>query len=198
MAEVTEWGILFQAAMVRAIRAGQKTQTRRPLYALTKNLGRGTWDRRYSPPSATPPLYHRWTLSRWHKAKAGDLLWVRETWASIVDGPWQADHFIYAADGNEGWKHGWKPSIHMPRVACREEPTLTEVRIQRLHDISAEDALAEGIVQLPDGGYGLPGGSFYSYGDPANSYLQLWDAINGDAADNPWVVALSFKRNQQC
>lgn len=84
----------------------------------------------------------------------------------------------------------------MPRWASRILLEVTEVRVQRLQEISREDALAEGIVQLADGGFGLPAGEFYHAADPRQSYFALWESINGTGTveANPWVWAVSFNR----
>lgn len=90
----------------------------------------------------------------------------------------------------------WKrPAIFMPRAASRISLEVTEVRVERLQDISEVDALAEGIVQLGDGGYGLPAGEHYHAADPRQSYFSLWEEINGPGSveSDPWVWAVSFK-----
>lgn len=93
----------------------------------------------------------------------------------------------------------WRPSIHMPRWASRITLEITGVRVERLTNISEADALAEGIVQLPDGGYGLPDGSHYHGADPRESYLKLWETINGDdsVAANPLVWVVTFTPTAQ-
>lgn len=92
----------------------------------------------------------------------------------------------------------WKPSIHMPRWASHILLAVTDVRVERLQDISEADALAEGIVRLRDGGYGLADTTHYHYTDPRNSYWSLWESINGAGSveANPWVWAVSFKQVQ--
>lgn len=114
--------ILFQGAMVRAILDGSKTQTRRPLYVLTKNIDRACFDRRY-PPSygdgewPNVPLNHAWTLSSWRHAQLGDRLWVREAWrvgakfdrTKPSDIPERSCSVLYGAGGSaantsDGWR----------------------------------------------------------------------------------------------
>ena len=94
-----------------------------------------------------------------------DRLWVRETWARtrVHQDHTERDWFVYlTGDNTTDYGGPWKPSIHMPRKASRILLDVTGVRVERLQDISEADALAEGIVQLKDGGYGLPAGEPYN------------------------------------
>lgn len=90
----------------------------------------------------------------------------------------------------------WQPSIHMPRWASRLTLTVTDVRVERLQDISVTDAIAEGVTQEKVGAHvgwsGRPDGGIWP--DPANAYWDLWDYVNGEGAWdlNPWVVAYTF------
>jgi len=89
----------------------------------------------------------------------------------------------------------WKPSIHMPRWASRILLEITDVRVERLQDVSEADALAEGIVRQRDDGFGLADTTHYHSADPRMSYWSLWEAINGPGSveANPWVWAVSFR-----
>jgi hypothetical protein len=123
----------------------------------------------------------------------GDVLWVRET---LKRAP---DVWTYAADGAEvGWPArqglaGKTPntvvSIHMPRDACRLRLRITDVRVERLNDISEVDALAEGIPADLMEWDGRPT-------TPVEGYASLWNHINGPGSwdANPWVWAVSFER----
>jgi len=146
----------------------------------------------------------------------GDRLWVRETHCVMphpsdigftqndIPHTWdgacaQAGRVIYHADPGsivsiDGMR--WRPSIHMLRKHSRITLEITAVRVERLHDISEADAIAEGIARLADGGYGLPDGSHYHATDPRISYLSLWGAINGqESVDaNPFVWVIEFAR----
>jgi hypothetical protein len=107
---------------------------------------------------------------------------------------------IYRATDNPN-SYSWRPGIHMPRWASRLTLTVLDVRVQRLQDISEEDAIAEGIGSNP-----VQEGTWIDYpertsaagwSDPRKSFRSLWDSINGRREgaswnDNPWVVALSF------
>jgi hypothetical protein len=145
----------------------------------------------------------------------GDRLWVREAWAPNEVAPgepiFRADYgqangvqSYNLRDGScEAAVSNWRPSIHMPRWVSRLTLTVTDVRVQRLNDISEEDAIAEGIDM--DQAPGTAAWGWHDYGrgdslakryfaDPRNSYRTLWNSIHGpDAwAANPWVCALTF------
>ncbi|MBS3048155.1 hypothetical protein [Enterobacter mori] len=113
-------------------------------------------------------------------------------------------HAIYAADGDftwgddDGYEDGrscWKPSIHMPRAACRILLEITGVRVERLNSISQEDAQAEGMELTgwrptysdPDSG-----GEVWT---PYDNFAQLWESIYGEESwqTNPWVWVIEFK-----
>ncbi|BBP82421.1 hypothetical protein PHLH8_20630 [Pseudomonas sp. Pc102] len=91
-----------------------------------------------------------------------------------------------AAEPNKIWRH--RPSIHMPRWASRILLEITDVRVERLQDISDEQALAEGVDQTNTS---IPGYARQRFQD-------LWGAINGAGSwdANPWVWAISFRRIQ--
>jgi hypothetical protein len=88
----------------------------------------------------------------------------------------------------------WIPSIHMPRWASRLTLTVTDVRVQRLHEISDDDAVAEGCECDSDGWRDYLFPSTQCCGTARDSYRTLWNSLHGpDAWDaNPWVVAVSF------
>lgn len=105
-------------------------------------------------------------------------------------------HAIYAADGDftwgddDGYEDGrscWKPSIHMPRAACRILLEVTGVRVERLRDLSEDDAKSEGITP-PSGGV-LPGWEYRI------NFRDLWMSIYGSDnwEANPWVWVIEFK-----
>lgn len=197
---MTERPILFSAPMVRAILAGAKTQTRRIMkpqpideasaaggaHIRHKSLGDVGID-------ALVPQVMRY-------GAVGDMLWVRETWAPQVDCQLSADRWTrlgvhhgpkplvhFAADGGvRPWIIEWRPSIHMPRWASRIRLRITNVRVERLQDISRGDAMAEGCP-FPNMAQGP---------DPRQWYAELWEQINGAGSwdRNPWVWALSFGR----
>lgn len=188
--------ILFSAPMVRALLAGTKTQTRRiikcPAYYQIEEKDDGKpW-----------PWMYDGERDRDHflpcpYGTPGDRLWVREAWRAV----WSSDdepprvfnagyRFWYEADSPHQDGFGkLRPSIHMPRCASRITLEITDVRVERLQDISEADAMAEGaepILVPPDGGSA----------PHVEGYRVLWESINGPGSwdANPWVWALSFKR----
>jgi hypothetical protein len=119
-----------------------------------------------------------------------------ESWAEWVELRGRPNGIEYRADGKSVGP--WTPSIHMPRWASRITLEVTGVRIERLHDISEEDAKAEGAAyRISDGG-DLAGA--FSHVDTTINYrahfADLWRSINGAASwdANPWVWAISFHR----
>ena len=187
--------ILFKGEMVRKILSGEKTQTRRVVkrqpivgiepcgwsgtgWGLTRPDG-GCSCRPVSCPYGSP----------------GDRLWVRETWSPRTDVDpakklTKAQRYVrYRADADDlanEWHSydGWKPSIHMPRWASRITLEITGVRVERLQEISEEDARAEGVGQR------------FTRMTWRGGFAFLWDQINGKRApwaSNPWVWVIEFK-----
>lgn len=191
--------ILFNTDMVHAVLDGRKRGTRRTvkksvwenfvceggkaIYYLDKKTG-----------SMKSPL---------HKApyQARDILYVRETWCNANKEGCEPDYY-YLADTRicEDYDESewvWRPSIHMPKAAARIWLKVTGVTVARLHDMTLDDFLSEGVVLRPE-----------AFNDPDNAYLQareifkgIWDstvrknelARHGWEAD-PWVWAVRFER----
>jgi len=179
--------ILFSSPMVRAIIEDRKTQTRRVI-APTQPRADGMW------PAGRNPVDDS------HYGHPGDRLWVRETWAQDLD-----CEVFYAADhlNKPSTIEKWRPSIFMPRRISRITLEITDIRVERLQDISEEDAIAEGIFQFGNLGFygydekGTPGK--HCFDTPKATYRALWNSINGKKPecsykDNPWVWVLMFKR----
>jgi hypothetical protein len=159
-------------------------------------------------------VYPRWFV--------GDRLWVRETLRMRPSDEWE-----YAADGTliqldrgdprvpamVAWAHHKEEahcvSIHMPRWASRLTLEVTSIRVERLQDITEEDALAEGVGSpevnplhnqvddAPDAD-----GIGWQHGDARYLFRSLWDSINGKRPGcsweaNPWLWVVSFKRIEQ-
>lgn len=106
----------------------------------------------------------------------GDIIWQRETFSPPTSSE-KDNAFLYAADfGPRAIAHGkglWKPSIHMPLAACRYFAQITEIRLERLRDITEADAQAEGITEPEAFAYGNP--VLKSY---VNAYFHLWNSID--------------------
>lgn len=116
-------------------------------------------------------------------------------------------HAIYAADGEFAWgdedgqgeRSYWKPSIHMPRKASRILLEITAVRVERMNDISEEDAKAEGVKPAGDMLPDYPDTFLTPKGDFATAkvaFQRLWQSIYGEEswAVNPWVWVIEFKQ----
>jgi hypothetical protein len=193
--------ILFSGPMVRALLAGTKTQTRRVVKTQPESLHHGEpyWHiggyRAGAFRGITDPLRmgtHNPLTCPY--GQPGDRLWVREAWARTSVFP--GTEMVVYREGDNRTDYGgpWKPGIHMFRRDSRITLEVTGVRVERLQDISEADALAEGIVQLRDGGFGLPAGEHYHATDPRISYWSLWEHINGAGSveANPWVWVIEW------
>lgn len=217
-----EHGILFATAMVRAILAGQKSQTRRLLQAQSAeaadvwaNNGDGTWSSGWRGDGGNLATLE--TVRAPH-GPVGRRLWVRETWhqcphcertVSYRAGGWREAPSGAPDDAGDRCDddtrplspkceaHGWKPSIHMPRWASRITLEVTRVRVERVGDISEEDAKAEGAAlgePLPATINGEPG--TVAFFNAKTAFAHLWDSINGAGsfAASPWVWVYDFRR----
>jgi hypothetical protein len=203
--------ILFKPEMVKAILSGEKTQTRRIIKPQPEQLNSFTpqplsdfTDMLADKSSRGLEFIHGKGAGKglafpdWY-AHEGDTLWVRETWAKLVerykDGSLlylpRGFKYVYKADGVH--MDSWKPSIHMPKEACRLRLLVTDVRVERLYDISEEDAKAEGVKStavLTEEGDDYTG--LYA----CEHFMELWQRINGVESyeSNPWVWALTFRQ----
>jgi hypothetical protein len=198
--------ILFSTPAVQAILAGQKTQTRR---VVTVPWHKGKKVPPYEPwyVESDGKLLYMDECGEYHPmedvcpyGEPGDILWVRETWASHCD---ECEHnqgeghkdatcifgdcerYAYKAD-DDGCPGGkWRPSIHMPREAARLFLRVTGVRVERLQDISYDDCLREGM---------------WNYGtevDTLAMFQELWQTLNAKRGfgweTNCWVWVISFE-----
>lgn len=201
--------IIFSAPMIRALLDGRKTQTRRIIKPSPEFCGGG---RSRDPQNWNDPDAWGWEnydegcwdlLSEGYTGRPfyapGDRLWVKEAWR--VDAEWDdcpprefdgADAIHYEADGEQRlhlWGNPFTPGrlrspIHMPRCFSRLTLIVTDVRVQRVQEISRGDAMEEGcpFANMADGP------------NPRDWYRDIWNSIHGpDAWDaNPWVAAISF------
>lgn len=213
--------ILFSSDMVRALLDGRKTQTRRVMKVQPSCDGMQVATCVASTDKARVNKYH-WVkmagngYSYEHKddeyfkcpfGKTGELLWVRETFClegseSYEPVPLIPHYRASLEDLNEGQplnddRIRWKPSIFMPKWASRITLEITNVRVERLQDISREDALAEGCAHPLEGmemaSYIMQNADYVA--DEKTSFARLWQSINGvDSWEaNPWVWVLEFK-----
>lgn len=236
MATIKEHGILFSSAMVRAILAGQKAQTRRLVKAQSAEAadvwadnGDGTWSSGWRGDGGNLATLE--TVRAPH-GPVGRRLWVRETWAEVdpdyremvggkpyvyradYDPPAKGDYGMWCRRGSDPpiyWNGKWKPAIHMPRDAARITLEVTRVRVERVGDISEEDAKAEGVEPVScsccersnggctDGPMGRCCPCCNGTGIEmcaVEMYEALWDEINGAGsfAASPWVWVYDFRR----
>lgn len=142
--------ILFNTEMVQAIQAGRKTQTRR-IIKLTPGLGGRPVGESGNPDNPLGFMYPC-GIKR-PPCNKGDILWVRETWHK------DAGRYMYRAnyaDDEKFYRNGkevqlrWSPSIHMPKEAARIFLRVKDVRVERLCQITPQDAVSEGISRLFD------------------------------------------------
>ena len=177
---MSERPILFSAGMIRAILAGTKTQTRRVIKIAphARFVCRRVCQ-------AMEPHELMWSVDgHAHSTRVaydvGDRLWVRETWsqpdptnryvfyrADCDEAQLQMEREVRREVGPGAYAH-WRPSIYMPRWASRITLEITNVRVERVQDISAQDSLAEGVPRASECGCG-------------------WEA-------NPWCWCLTFGR----
>lgn len=226
---MSERPILMSGPLVRSVLDGHKTQTRRlmtpqPVRCPEDDIGQVypalVWDR----PGGPVRLHaHSTAAAVWCPYGApGDRLWVREAWTCLSGKARPGEPLAYRADTTDGERvrvdAPWRPSIHMPRWASRLTLEVTGVRVERLQDISEEDARAEGVV--PDetercrGGFGggqhtsrvsrtevlscpLCAGTGYQPNAYRDAFRALWNQINAERAtweSNPWVWVITFTR----
>ena len=208
---IKERPILFSAPMVRAILDGRKSQTRRICKVAERHALSFVVD-------ADKTGYfgdeEGEVVFPCPYGKIGDRLWVRETWHTIFDNelfdgekfgkqksaciadnqgfmPVCKDGIVYRADVPNLIGARWTPSIYMPRWASRILLEVTNVRVERLQDISEEDAKAEG-VQITDEYTGCAD----DIDSHAHAYKFLWDSTNGKGSWdlNPFVWVIEFRR----
>lgn len=218
MSVIKERPILFNGAMVRAILEGRKTVTRRACKPQPSANAHTT-------SAEGKPMSAWWEtgkdVNRCPYGQPGERLWVRETWSvellagyaqeggyyseyelryrandgerEISVAPGEPDPWLQLYDSQLG---DWRPSIHMPRAACRILLEITDVRVERLQDITYEQAAAEGIHRHNRMWSATDeGGACHKYPEPA--FRDLWLSTGGDWDANPWVWVVEFKRIEQ-
>lgn len=196
---MTDRPILFSGPMIRAIIEGRKSVTRRVLKP--QPFGGGyhegevsldrVWDgrARFSAEAVGGGAFVECTVRLPYAV--GDRLWVREAHA-FVERPndWGcsgegAETVVYRASADDEGER-WLPGIYMPRWASRLTLHITDVRVERVQEISEVDAIREGVTLIEE-----------TCDRPRDAFRALWDSLNAargfgwDA--NPWVVAISFE-----
>ena len=170
--------ILMSTPMIQALLGCRKTQTRRVIKNLPMMIVRLPYG-----------LSNRIDFSKCPYGARGDLLWVRESFFSThktEEYTKQYGRIEYRATANPDYiSCVFKPSIHMPKWASRITLKITDIRVEQLQDISAQDVIAEGIEPI-----GNSSGSSIK-----GMYRNLWGTIHGaDSWDaNPWVWVIEFK-----
>ena len=186
--------ILFNTDMVRAILEGRKTVTRR----VAKPQPRAIYhngkiyddDELYVVAENQNGKFEQVVLPY----RPSDILYVRETWAAWSPTYGTAPKIIYKADGySQSQKMRWLPSIHMPREAARIFLRVTDVRVERLQEMTIEDSLREGVKLSIKGC--IAGES------PLTPFALVWDSTIKKAdrplcgwEANPWVWVITFER----
>lgn len=197
--------IIMRSDDVRAILDGRKTQTRRP-YNPKAGFPREDGE-------VTPTTASAWTdYGPCLLGQPGDRLWVRETWGLMahhdptdwhrgsIDGASEdAITPMFGVEHRANWKIEnenafWRPSIHMPRWASRITLEITRVWVERVRDITEEDAMKEGCIRelKPDGSVGWGAGLV----EASDAFRDTWQSIYGTWDANPWVWAIEFRRTK--
>jgi hypothetical protein len=189
--------ILFNTEMVQAILDGRKTVTRRKIDRdITNFCDVDTDGTLLDYQNCDGDFINPIDLCRY---KVGDILYVRETWSihecvkcqagiPALGGECKCEYVYRASYGATDFR--WKPSIHMPKEAARIFLKVTDVRVERLQDITEEDAIAEGMSKtLVDG---------VIFISAKGNFHVLWDSLNIKRGygweDNPWVWVIKFER----
>jgi hypothetical protein len=223
-AAVKERGILFSAEMVRALMEDRKTQTRRVIKH-PEYEGCLTGDCPHEDKQECVDCIAEWAREACPYGKVGERLWVRESgvlsqpYSPDQKGPWWtfkdgSQSFYPALDRNKYWptpspltnewwkeqKHKLTSAIFMPHWASRITLEITELRIERVQDITAEDAQQEGIpTHVVEHTFRKVYRDEQERDAKRVEYFRnLWDAINAKRGygwdKNPWVHVISFRR----
>ncbi|EKF9405245.1 hypothetical protein ACY3XD_000134 [Vibrio cholerae] len=224
--------MIFNTDMVKALMAGDKTATRRPIYSPAKNIhalghcciqhreAGDEWykDRVWSMRTKSGAWgdYTHEDFMKFSPCKIDDLIYVRETFAALGHNDYQqvsprnifdVHEFRYKASERDSiancadWEvrgYHWRPSIHMPRTASRLTLKVTDVRIEKLQDITEDQCWKEGIEHI-DGQFDIYQLSEMAktfdgtFEDAKASFACLWDSIYKDWHQNPYVWVIEFE-----
>lgn len=208
--------IIMSGESVRAILAGRKTQTRRVVkpqpFDAPERIGVAPLDGGGSGFSDDDGEVWRCPYGA-----IGDLLWVRETWSvwrmggyweprecDEIEGPIDKQSFdengyelCFRASEPDAVADRWRSPLYMPRWASRLTLRITDVRVERVQDISELDAEREGVERGPSGRGVYPGTGAAQVMTYRDGYRLAWDALNAKRGygwdANPWVWALTFE-----
>ncbi len=216
--------ILFSTPMVQAILDLRKNMTRRLNNLEEINQEPERWsfkglDFNFSKGILVAEFYDGHGRGRSIKCpwQPGNLLWVRETWQCVkydsMDGDLSYgvefkdgarkyfefdDNERYHQFGKFAFKEGWQPSIYLPKEAARIWLEVTNVRVERLQELTEEDAIKEGVLSLGD----PSAESNWGIGFAKACFRKLWDSLNAKRGygwdPNPWVWVISFKKVTPC
>jgi hypothetical protein len=198
--------ILFQTDMVKAILEGRKTQTRR----IVKPQPAGA----HTVLDCEDNIWYfmcghidKHALTDWTEAvicphRVGDILWVRETWSKDTnsDYVYRTNYGDSEDDSFPASTFKWHPSIHMPRLAARIFLKVTDVRVERLNDITEKDAIKEGFINTfgfihsPDNVYDPPPTTARS--KFITDFCRIYAKNELDTYNNPWVWVIEFERTE--
>lgn len=212
--------ILFSTDMMRANLAGIKTETRRTRGLNDINQAPDEWQfcelelnpeildittkevkklkGLYATFKRTTAKHEEYRHIRCPYGQPGDILWFRETWAPAMgDFAYKADYSDQKLSEPES-KGFWHPSIHMPKSAARLWALNIHVNIQRLQQITPNEAILEGLRQVKATNSSAQCGFVVDnnyYDDAVDAYAILWEKINGNGAwrKNPFVWVIKYK-----
>ena len=186
--------ILFSAPMIRAILAGAKTQTRRAVKPQPQGDDLHICTSAYDWQTCEDGFLHGLVAGdqgyvplsfRCPNGVPGQKLWVRETFNGNAE-----VGYAYRATEPEMNGAPWRPSIFMPRAASRILLKVTDVRVERLQEITEDDAKAEGCAPA------VHADGSVDCGTRKTTFRTLWESINGAGSwdANPWVWVVSFRQ----
>lgn len=200
--------ILFSTEMVQSLLRGQKTVTRRLVkpqsFGKPKKMPDSScWPGYFEVPGTSHVIMPPYLI--------GDILYVRETWNRVKLASESEWHYEYRASCenplyfSNGFFAEWRPSIHMPREAARIFLRVTDVKVERLQDITEEQARAEGAMPFclsvdsedtPDSER-----TWHEVGPALPDFIRIWNSnIKHTEEDkygwsaNPWVWVIAFER----
>lgn len=199
-------GILFKEYLLPSVMAGEKTQTRRMIKpqpdedGLARFIPTGEWHdteaRVYTP-----------------RYQPGEVVYVKETWCyvlryhahDLLEG-WEDDnqyvlksmvHSDWMNYAKENYGYKWKSPMFMPEEAARTFLKITDVRAERICDISEEDCIAEGIIHVPTGAWYSPHEPFYPQQTAQDAFFALIRSVDAKVDLNAWVWVYDFELTEK-